>query len=521
MSALSSERDADSPGLVFWLATALLASVSILPLVKLDYMIVDLAETIYHVKELAIGRVPYRDIFSHHFLGYLLPFLLVELITPINGKVIWGLCFLFHIFNCVMAYLVVRRLTTTENGRVAALLMATVGWFWGWSGVTFNNQSYIVPILFLFLLCLVESLFSPSRSRWWQTSCLVFSMLVSFDQRLIIFSPLLLLPISFDVSLRKIRTIAIGAALLITPWLILLAYLLYNKAFSDFIFQTVIYPFEYRNFGLAESFWARTRGLLSLGLKGAGLELSFAAFGLILYINSQKDRKSAYLLSSFFFLSLIYVFLGGREFLHYWYLMAPITIVGLSLLTLGGKFWRVIGNLAQLAVIILALFRPIGWLMFSPDPFMKGNEGLHHAVGDFIKSNTGPDDRMIVWGYFPQIYLSAERFSPFRDMGLISVAGANYRSSLLQDQRIVPDMDRDFKAMLSSHPPKVFVYARSRDKIPPRKPGTIRFGMGPEKNFSLDKASHLFYVKDLLTSRYSLQKEFSDETTLVSVYLLK
>lgn len=521
MIRLSQEKDPSKPGIVFWFAIALLASISIAPLVKINFMIVDLAETIYHVKELAIGRVPYRDIFSHHFLGYLIPFLFVELITPINGKIVWVMCFLFQLFNCVMAYLVVRRLINVDYGRVSALLMASVGWFWGWSGVTFNNQSYIVPVLFLFLLCLIESIKGDSKSKSWCAGCFVFSILLSFDQRLVIFGPLLILPAYFDNSLRRPKIIIIGALLLIAPWLLLLGYLLYHDAFSDFIFQTVVFPFEFRNFGLEDSFWIRSRRLLSLGLKGGGLELSLSALGIILWIFSRRDKQASYLLSSFFFLSLIYVFLGGREFVHYWYVMAPITVVGISMISLGSWGLYVIGNFAQAATIIFALFRPLGWLLLSPDPFMRGNDALHQEVGAFLKENTSPKEGIIVWGYFPQVYLSAERFSPFRDMGLISIAGANYHSSQLEDQRIVPELDREFKQMLKSSPPTAFVYARAKENIPPRKPGTIRFGMGPEKNFSLEKAEHMFFVKDILNSQYSLEKEFSDETTKITVYLIK
>ncbi len=67
--------------LVAFIAIFLINAIGPLRWINFDYVIVDLAETIYHVKELGLGRVPYRDIFSHHALGYLLPFRLVELFT--------------------------------------------------------------------------------------------------------------------------------------------------------------------------------------------------------------------------------------------------------------------------------------------------------------------------------------------------------------------------------------------------------------------------------------------------------
>ncbi|MCB0338660.1 MAG: hypothetical protein KDD53_03600, partial [Bdellovibrionales bacterium] len=39
----------------------------------LDYtfLSVDFGETLYHVRELELGRIPYKDIFSHHFMLYI------------------------------------------------------------------------------------------------------------------------------------------------------------------------------------------------------------------------------------------------------------------------------------------------------------------------------------------------------------------------------------------------------------------------------------------------------------------
>ena len=51
---------------------------AVLPYTKTNYLIMDPAEAVYQTKALAVGQVPYRDIVTHHFLGYLLPLLVVE-----------------------------------------------------------------------------------------------------------------------------------------------------------------------------------------------------------------------------------------------------------------------------------------------------------------------------------------------------------------------------------------------------------------------------------------------------------
>jgi hypothetical protein len=42
----------------------------------------------------------------------------------------------------------------------------------------------------------------------------------------------------------------------------------------------------------------------------------------------------------------------------------------------------------------------------------KGSKNSSEVVGEYIKSNSSPSDEIYVWGWFPGIYISAQRFSP-------------------------------------------------------------------------------------------------------------
>lgn len=44
--------------------------------------------------------------------------------------------------------------------------------------------------------------------------------------------------------------------------------------------------------------------------------------------------------------------------------------------------------------------------------FMRGNKYTWQEVGDYIRVNSGPDDVIYVWGWFPGIYLRSDRLCP-------------------------------------------------------------------------------------------------------------
>ncbi len=86
---------------------------------NLDYLTTDLAQLIYHAKELAIGRIPYRDIFSHHFLGLLLPLRVIDIIWSISPGQQWALCLAYNFCNAILIFLIVRELASPREAAVS------------------------------------------------------------------------------------------------------------------------------------------------------------------------------------------------------------------------------------------------------------------------------------------------------------------------------------------------------------------------------------------------------------------
>ncbi|MDZ4784543.1 MAG: hypothetical protein SGJ02_00555, partial [bacterium] len=88
----------------FILALIVINILSILPLFSFDTATVDLTQTIYNAREILAGRVPYLDIVTHHFIGYLLPFVVVNLFFDLTPPVLWSMCLVFNLINALLIY---------------------------------------------------------------------------------------------------------------------------------------------------------------------------------------------------------------------------------------------------------------------------------------------------------------------------------------------------------------------------------------------------------------------------------
>ena len=213
----------------------------ILPLYNYDYPASDIGETLYHVRELEIGRIPYKDIFTHHFLGYAVLFYWIEKIIPLTPKVFWSLGLIFNFINSVLIFLILKKIANKQTAYIGALLAVTIGWFPGWNGWLFNVQTYFLPFFHLYLLLMIYSIEEESRD-YFLLSLFVYSVLITFDQRLLVFTPLNLFPFFKFASFRTIKSLTYSIiSILLIPTLCL-SYLSSYGAIHDFVFETFMFP---------------------------------------------------------------------------------------------------------------------------------------------------------------------------------------------------------------------------------------------------------------------------------------
>lgn len=509
-----------SHSIFFWIAIILISPLGFLPYSHFEYAIVDLAETIYHVKELAIGRIPYRDIFSHHFLGYLIPFYLVERFIPLTPLSIKILAVLFHLTTAYILYRTVLLISSKQNAMLTALVAVTLGWLPGWQGPTFNNQSYITPLLALLLLLLVYTSERKAKGSWYM-ACLVSGFMLTFDQRLFLFFPLLLVPILDDRTIFNIRTVTRGVALLILPPTLCLVWLAKHGALHDFYQQTLIFPLFFRNVGLEELHHHIVSYLVLLGLKTEPLTALFFMTAFVLLIIYEKRFYLRLLISVTTVAAIVYVALGGRFFLNYLLILTPLVILCVGLLphyanNLSTTWERVSRYFVALACVWTILLPVIRYAL-SGTYFLEGDESIAKTSAKYILENSSKDSGVLVWGYGPKIYLLSKRFSNFRDMGLISVAGANYGSENFSDQGIMPNMLEEFKSYLKETPPELLIYYKIKlyNPLQDLKQGPV------QKNMDFHKLPHLSYLKETVETQYELVKVFEGSSERAEIYRRK
>lgn len=489
--------------LYFWLLLSVVNICGILPWFNIQYLIVDLGESMYHVRELGIGRVPYRDIVSHHFLGYLLPLYLIDQVVSLTPFALKILTLLVNFFNAIVLARSVTLIATPKCGRLAALLTVTVGWFWGWQGMTFNNQSYLLPIYNLLLYFLIVAIQHKKRRALFLAACF-FGLGLTFDQRFAPYAVLFLVPLlSIDHFRTLTSALIIFLAFILFPGACLL-YLNSSGALPDFWQHAILFPLFYRNVGVEGSTFKAFLALISFATRVEILSMALLGVSLIVQFRLENRVWLRLLTLMMTLLNLTYIFLGGRLYPNYFYIFAPLVLLQIALLPwYAEQISRRLGVLTMkvtIAICVVMFFRPFIPLLKGRSIFIPGSEETLVKAVEVIRDLHPSRESVLVWGYKPQLYVLTNTFSPFRDMGLLSVAGSNYGVREMEAQGIISEMYDEFVESFLASPPDVFVYYRVN-----RSDCETCFGIGPTQfNFDFRKVAHLHFIQEVISDCYSL-----------------
>jgi hypothetical protein len=484
----------------WWLALFGLNVLGILPWAHVEFPIVDLGETVYHARRLQLGYVPYRDTFTHHFIGYVLPFYAIQSMVPLTPLVlkIASLCFNFS--TAIVVFLIVREIADSWTGLIGAFLAVTIGWFWNWEGFAFNIQSCLVPIFSLMLLLVIRTFTRVSRAAFCGAAICGGTLLI-FDQRAAALSSVLVLPPLLLSDAR--RPGFFGAAVASFAFCPLLAglYLWRAGAWADFIEQTLIFPLRYRNHGLETGIASQLSAWFAawLGYESIPMGLMLVGLAAVLLCDTRRWLKVLFVVA--LISASAYSMAGGRLYPNYFLVCAPLVLVLGSLIV-----WYSKARSASLAVAAVTLLIVVGVaacvkaLAISGDrsPFTQQTDNTVDVVARYLHAHTSAQDRILVWGYAPQIYVLSDRFHTFKDAGLLSVAGANFSSTSPEDQGRIPHMVREFDEFLTLTPPKSIVFYEMT-----RNPTGGCFGKGViQRNFDFRRAPNLKGLKDVIAESY-------------------
>ena len=171
-------------------------------------------------------------------------------------------------------------------------------------------------------------------------------------------------------------------------------------------------------------------------------------------------------------------FIGGRMYGHYFLLTVPPLSV---LAGIGGAEWLTAASTGErrrlTALVATMAFGFLGaaclyrgatdsWIKLSPD---------YRRASTYVRERTQPDDRLFVWGWFPALYVDADRIPASRFVYTHLLSGARSQSGATTRGHLVPeawpmlleDLARSRPAYILDTSPGRYDYPFPPEQYPP------------------------------------------------------
>lgn len=292
---------------------------------------------------------------------------------------------------------------------------------------------------------------------------------------------LILISISAGSHRKNLLQLWLGMiAGLCIPLVVTIIYFIYQGAFEDYVyyaftFNTALYvpevPFAERLIAIRRPFlmaWFHVPVLAVLGAVGG----IFLLRAVVKEARLPTPRFSLFpwLILGWTASGLIATTLSGREFAHYSEQVIPGLSLAIGWITsrlfkLSQPLpvrWRRVAIVCFLALIVVGpatRYRSIAadfdFALATPPP-----------VGPIVQRFTHADERIFVWGYFPEIYYHAKRLPATRFVYANFITGlipwTNTDSMQDVEYAVSPDGWKKFYADLADHPPALIVDTRFR-----------------------------------------------------------
>ncbi len=261
----------------------------------------------------------------------------------------------------------------------------------------------------------------------------------------------------------------------VSPLIVAAIYFAANNAWDDYLyyaftFNTSVYlpevPLGERLLCIRQPFamaWDHVPVLMLIGIVGA--------IALLVFVSRRSLRRPPvfpllpWLILGWTASGLISTTLSGREFAHY----SEQVIPGLSLAigwTLAGmarwtprRMPRLGPALAVVAVAGIAVSSVLRWRQVAESIASIGSPLI--ALGQRIAAHTAPDERIFVWGYYPELHVAARRLPATRYVYANYISGMIAWTNLdsLKDARygIAPGGWEKFHADFALRPPALLI----------------------------------------------------------------
>ena len=439
----------------------------------------DEGEYAYAAQLILDGIGPYQMAYNMKFPGVYAAYAAIMAVLGESVQAIrLGLLGL-NLLSILLIFGLGRRLISPSGGAVAALFFAVLSPAQALQGLYANAEHFVLPCALAAVLLLYRELPTP-RLGTLVASGLLFGLAIVMKQQGAVFlalAPLLLWAGSSGRSgddQRTSRTQLVQQSLTITaaalvPLLLMLSAVLALGTFDQFYFWTIQYAYQYITTLSLSQGWDRLIYNGSLLFEAGPFILVLAAAGLLSLRYNEEQRKNSIVLLSLALISFIAVCPGFYFRRHYFILLLP-AICLLAAAALERVRTLAIAQRASASAnhaipiagsLIAACF--VLWthhtyfFQLSPSDVTRhtyGNNPFLEAVviGQYIKENSNPDDRVAVIGSEPEIYFYSDRKS---------ASGYIYTYGLMEEHSFAESMQRNMAAEIEAESPKFLVYVNS------------------------------------------------------------
>lgn len=433
-------------GLVHWLLR--------LPMSTSSLLWYDDGETLYHAASLAAGRIPYLEDSTHHFLGYILPFLALIKVFGLSLAIISKAALLNQALTGGLIFLGARIFFPFGPALLSGLTYVcarepfTPGFY-------VQHQINLLASLIIFL-CLRRT---QGRSIWFlRLAFCAAGLAFIFDQRALALSFIPLTALFLGGGEGKLRrlpglilawALAPGAAL----------YFLYsNGALPDLYHQTIVFPSRYRVGGLglweylAASFSAHQNLIL-----GAPVLCFLGAIGFGSLLTSRSSERRLLVLCFIPFAAM--PLLGGRSYDYYSYTWLPyLSLLSVFGAAAAGASSARLGRAFLGALCLSALFSLGAAYRLSLAPEMRQDLDGAAETAAFAQARLNASDDIYLWGYRLDMYARLNKLAPTRLVGGLSIHPDPQISAPEKRLASIDPADQaEFLGFISNRPPKMII----------------------------------------------------------------
>lgn len=414
--------DSRQKKMVFWAAVLFIIAFLRLPAFLTPFFNGD--ESIYSIVAHTINHqgVLYHDVVDHK--PPLIYFTYALIYFFCGGMQIWAvkiLTILVLFLSCFLLYRITLELFNPRTAYLSALIY----------GIYANcgiGKDFLAANTEIFAnLFVLAGFFSFSRKKFGLSPFYLFasgffigiSLLYRFPSGIYILVPGILILVISRVSLKTVFQLFMTGLGFIIPSVFFFAYYYFSPYWDDFYFWLLKYNFFYIQQGtqLIQSLKNLAQGLYPVLISQLPVFILFV-MGLKNFIKEKKWKQTSYLfVFVYFFASLIGYSAGTRFTVHYFLQVIPAVII---LSSIGLEIWlqsnpQVLKKLQAKIFLLIAILIPLLFLSISyyivkhPVPIKINYEQDYREISQYIHKNTHPEERILVWGFSPEIYYYADR----------------------------------------------------------------------------------------------------------------